>query len=74
VSPFAKLVSNILVIAAIVIIMRKLAPYIESKCADLGMESFYNKCAGVAPTLIILGVLRSVAAFALPLVLKSVIK
>ena len=68
------LVSNVLILVVILLIWRKLGPYLEHLCADLGVERFYHWCIGAVPTLIIVGIMWTVISFALTLVLKGVVK
>ena len=74
VSSVVGLVSNVLILVVILLIWRKLGPYLEHLCADLGVERFYHWCVGAMPILIMIGIIYSVASFVLTLVLKAVVK
>jgi hypothetical protein len=73
-SHVAILVLNLLELAAVVLILRKMSPHLESLAARYGMEELYHRCAGAMPVLIMIGVIYSVLGFVLTLVLKAVVK
>ena len=67
------LVSNILILVAILLIGRKLLPYFECFCAKHGMEDLYGRCEGIIPALIVFGIIYSVVGFVLNLALKGIV-
>jgi len=73
-SPVASLALQILTIVAVLLIWRKLAPYLETLCVDHDAESIYHRCAGAVPYLIIIGIMWSVMGFTLKLILKGIAK
>ena len=73
-SPIASLALQLLTIVAVLLILRKLAPRLETLCADHGAKSIYHRCAGIMPGLIIIGIAWSVIGFTLKLVLQGIAK
>ena len=74
VSPVVGLVSNLLILVAVLLIWRKLGPYLERLSADYGVERFYRWCVGAMPVLITIGIIYSVVGFVLELAMKAIVK
>ena len=73
-SSVVALVSNLLILAAILLIWRKLGPYLERLSADYGVERFCRRCVNAMPVLITIGIIYMVAGFVLQLVMKAIVK
>lgn len=71
-SPFSRLIANILTLVAVLLVFRKLAPYLERLSADYGVERLYRQCSAAVPYLIVVGILWTVMGFVLTLVLGGI--